>query len=426
MKRVLKKNKTNLSNLSLITEIIIPLSIIASFMAGWYFVIAATIHPLKIFKATFIFSLLFFVSISALIYAVITNLWIWILMLNVVFFVIGYLLKSKLFLGTKEKERLPKIIPANLKSKEHTAIIYFTHGEPETYDPLGWLNQFREFDEQKIKFVPFIARTFFINSLRKKYLTAGKSNHRSEHFRMMKEVEKLCKADSNSLTRFYMAFLDDQPGVKEALINAINDGAKQVVISNVFLTVSSHTACGYDMINSLDCEKKYGIPITFSEPLWNSDFLKQAFIEKVNEKIGETKKENVAIALIGYGQPDEWDKSFPTQTEQEIIFREKIIEKFVAVGFKPENLGMAWMDFKKPNITDLLSTFNYDTIEKIFYFAAAISADSLVSQVLIPEKMEKFSFPKHVQKINMGAWDAHPLVIKAIKDKIDEVLIKGN
>ena len=31
--------------------------------------------------------------------------------------------------------------------KFDTAVIYFTHGEPETYDPIGWLNQFREFDE---------------------------------------------------------------------------------------------------------------------------------------------------------------------------------------------------------------------------------------------------------------------------------------
>ena len=85
---------------------------------------------------------------------------------------------------------------------------------------------------------------------------------------------------------------------------------------------------------------------------------------------------------------------------------------------------MAWMDFKKPNIQDLLNTFTYDDIEKVFYFAAAISADSLMSQVLIPEKIAKFSFPNHLQVINLGAWDAHPMVIRAIKDKIDKILVE--
>ena len=214
------------------------------------------------------------------------------------------------------------------------------------------------------------------------------------------------------------------PGIEEAVINAINDGAKQIVVLTVFLTVSSHTACGADLIHNLDCEKKYGIQVEFTEPLWNSEYLKQAFVEKVKENLGEINKRNAAIALIGYGQPDEWDKTFPTQTQQEIIFREKIIEKFIEDGYKPENLGMAWMDFKKPNIKDLLDSFSYENIQKVFYFAAAISADSLMSQVLIPEKMEKYHFPKQVQLVNLGAWDAHPLVIKAIKDKIDKVLIK--
>ncbi len=404
----------------------ISAAIISGFLAGWYYVAVMTTHPLKIFRKTIVFSFLLFICVLNLAFSIFCNSWVFVLVLNFIFFIIGYLIKSRIFLSRKEKEKLPEIIPDNLKSKEHTAIIYFTHGEPETYEPMGWLNQFREFDEQKIKFVPFVARPFFINSLRKKYLTAGKSNHRSEHFRMMREVENLCNVDSNSLTRFYMAFLDDHPGVKEALINAINDGAKQIAISNVFLTVSSHTACGYDMIKSLDCEKKYGIQIAFTEPLWKSEFLKQAFIEKVNEKIGETKKENVAIALIGYGQPDEWDKKYPTQTQQEIIFREKIIKKFIDDDYKPENLGMAWMDFKKPSIQDLLKKFNYNKIEKLFYFAAAISADALISQVLIPEKIKKFPFPKHVKLTNLGAWNAHPLVIKSIKNNIDTVLCEIN
>jgi hypothetical protein len=407
-------------------SLVISIAIFFSFLAGWFYVIAATIHPLKIFKTTLVYSLFLFLSILNFVFSIFYGYWILILALNFLFFVLGYLIKSKLFLSTKEEINLPVINTENLNFKEHTAIIYFTHGEPEIYDPIGWLNQFREFDEQKVKFVPFVARTFFIHSLRKKYLIAGKSNHRAEHFRMMRAVEKLVEVEGRIKTRFYMAFLDDRPCVEEAVIKAINEGAKQIIISNVFLTVSSHTACGYHMINSLDCEKKYGVKVIFTEPLWNSEYLKQAFVEKVNEHIGEANKSNVAIALIGYGQPDEWDKTFPTQTEQEIIFREKIIEKFVEDGYKPENLGMAWMDFKKPNIIDLLNNFNYKNIEKIYYFAAAISADSLISQVLIPEKIEKYPFPKHVQTINMGAWDEHSLVIQAIKEKIDNVLIEIN
>ena len=49
-------------------------------------------------------------------------------------------------------------------------MVYFTHGEPEMYDPIGWINQFTEFDEQEISFVPLIARPYFLHKLRKGYL----------------------------------------------------------------------------------------------------------------------------------------------------------------------------------------------------------------------------------------------------------------
>jgi hypothetical protein len=176
----------------------------------------------------------------------------------------------------------------------------------------------------------------------------------------------------------------------------------------------------------MDCEKKYGIQVFFTQPLWDSEHLKKMFIQKVNANRGGVEKSKIAVILIGYGQPEEWDKTFPTQTEQEIIFREKIIEKFVEDGYNRENLGMAWMDFKKPGIQDLLNSLNFKNIEKVFYFAASISADALISQVLIPEKMAKYTFPVQVKLINMGAWNAHPLVIRAIKEKIEMVLSENS
>ncbi|MCC7572584.1 MAG: hypothetical protein KO464_04245, partial [Candidatus Methanofastidiosum sp.] len=76
------------------------------------------------------------------------------------------------------------------KGKGHTAIIYFTHGEPEDYNPIGWINQFREFDEQKIKFIPLLIRPIFLYMLRKKYIHVGFSQHKKTHEKMMKSLEE--------------------------------------------------------------------------------------------------------------------------------------------------------------------------------------------------------------------------------------------
>ncbi len=144
--------------------------------------------------------------------------------------------------------------------KGHNAVVYFTHGEPETYDPIGWINQFREFDEQGIKFVPFVARPVFAYMLRNKYLEAGKSNHRQVHHEMLRSLEKTYRLEGDSTTQFYICFLDDEPRPDAAVIEALNDGADTIIVVDVFLTISNHTAEGQNLIQELEVEEKLGIP----------------------------------------------------------------------------------------------------------------------------------------------------------------------
>lgn len=66
------------------------------------------------------------------------------------------------------------------------AVIYFALGEPETYDPIGWINQFNEFEEQIIHSIPMIARPILIHQLRNAYLKVGQSHHCQMYLHMLK------------------------------------------------------------------------------------------------------------------------------------------------------------------------------------------------------------------------------------------------
>ena len=399
-------------------SLIVPLT----FVTGWFFLESLTVHPVKIFWNVFLFTLLLALSLVVVAFAIRGGFIALPIITGIVMFLIGYLVNTKVFLSQKDSLISEEITRDPKSSGGHTAIIYLTHGEPETYNPIGWLNQFREFDEQGVRFIPFFARPFFIYMLRQKYLEVGKSNHRQGHINMLKKLEEAYRQEGDSSTQFYLCFLDDEPRPDAAVIEALNDGADKIVVATVFLTVSNHTAEGWKLVEKIDCKNKYGVDVRFSEPLWNSKTLMEAFIDKVYKQLGSTPKENVAIALIGHGQPDEWDKEWPTLTEQEISFREGIIELLTAEGFKKENMGIAWMEFKDPKPYDLMENFVNNGVEKIFYFAASISADAIHSQADIPELVHKYPFPRNIEVINLGAWNDHPLVIKAIKERIDSQL----
>lgn len=395
---------------------------ILSLLVGIFYVEFLTVHPLQMSRKLMATCTAFF-GVVALLVTGFNGMQLWLAAgLSFAVFLGGYLVMARIVLSRDDERPVPVLTrSADDPGLGHTAVIYFTHGEPETYDPIGWINQFREFDRQKIPFVPLIARPYFLHALRKKYLKVGKSEHRMTHQKMIASLERAFREEGDYSTCFYLSFLDDNPRPDAALIQALNEGASRIVVSEVFLTVSNHTAEGEEQIAKV-LEKFPDIPVSNTGPLYDSLTLQQMFVQRANAQLGGMEKAKVGILLVGHGQPDEWDREWPTETEQEIGFRLEVLNHFEADGYRRENMSLAWMEFKDPKPAGKIEEFVRNGVEKVLYFPAAISADSIHSQFDIPELVEKARIPAGFPLINLRAWNDDPLVIQAIKEKIDVCL----
>ncbi|MFO7651683.1 MAG: ferrochelatase [bacterium] len=394
-----------------------------AFLTGWFAVRYLVAHPLQMSLALAL-AVLFAVA-TLLVLSARFRPWHFAIVLPLAFvaFMGGWCLQTEAFMNRPDTRTSPELTrqPGD-PGKGHTAVVYFTHGEPETYDPIGWINQFREFDEQKIPFVPWLVRPFFAHALRQGYLRVGRSNHVFVHKQMIKALEAAYRAEGDSVTRFYLSFLDASPTPHAAAIQALNDGCSKMVVSEVFLTVSNHTAEGQNQVKGLDIEEKYGIPVSFTGPLYDSETLKRMFLERADAHSTDIDKSDVGVLLVGHGQPDEWDEEWPTETEHELAFRNGVLELLAANGYKRENLSLAWMEFKQPHPAPKVEEFVKGGVKRVLYFSAAISADAMHSQYDTPKLVNKAKVPPEVQLWNLGAWNDDPLVIRAIKEKIDPLL----
>jgi protoheme ferro-lyase len=164
--------------------------------------------------------------------------------------------------------------------------------------------------------------------------------------------------------------------------------------------------------------EQFGVPLKFTGPLWDSKTLHSMFLDEANAAIGDMDKSKVGVILVGHGQPDEWDQEFATETEQELLFRQKILDLLVEDGYQSENMGLAWMSFKEPKPAELVEKLLKNGVEMIVFFSAAISADSIHSQYDIPELIHEAEIPEDIPVINLGAWNDHPLTIQAIKELV--------
>jgi protoheme ferro-lyase len=217
--------------------------------------------------------------------------------------------------------------------------------------------------------------------------------------------------------------LDDNPRPDAAVIQALNEGASDIVVAEVFVSVSNHTAEGEELIRAVDVEA-YGATLRFTRPLWDSEILQRMMVARTNGAIGDTPRDRVGVLLVGHGQPDEWDRQWPTETEHEMEFRIRTLERFAEAGYVRQNLSLAWMEFKDPKPAEIVDRFHQDGVEKVVYFSAAISADSLHSQIDVPELVNQARSSREIPILNLGAWNDDPMAIQAIKERIDEQLVE--
>jgi protoheme ferro-lyase len=396
--------------------------ILAGFL-GVLFVQYLSVHPLQMSAYLLATCVVLFVLMIVLAVGFRRTSLMIAVVLSLGLFLAGYLSMTKIILARGDTRPVPELTRApGDPGSGHTAVIYFTHGEPETYNPIGWINQFNEFDKQGIDFIPMIARPFFFNALRNKYLEVGTSGHRKMHQQMIASLEEAYRAEGDTTTKFYLSFLDDNPRPDAAAIQALNEGASKIIVSEIFLTISNHTAEGEHQIQELNIEETFGIPVEYTGPLYDSQTLKSMFVNRANANIGNTDKAKVGILLVGHGQPDEWDVEWPTETEQELSFRNDVLDMLAADGYQQDNLSLAWMEFKEPKPAEMIEQFLDNGIEKLLFFSAAISADAIHSQYDIPDLVYEADYPEGFPIVNLGAWNADPIVIQAIKEKIDKLM----
>jgi protoheme ferro-lyase len=340
--------------------------------------------------------------------------------LLLVLFVAGYMGATLVYLAQTEQQELSAITRAESDPGDgHTAILYFTHGEPPAYSPMPWIGTFHELDKDGVSFVPWPFRPFFLSNVRREYLAIGGSAHNKVHQIMLHSLMLSMPEELSRGTRFYQAFLDSPPRPDEMAIQAINDGASKLIVLPVFLTESSHTTAGFEMLEQLELEK-YGVSVCEAKPLWDTDALQQMFVARADTHLNGVDKAKVGILLVGHGQPDDWDAVYPTQTEQENEFRAQVRERLIQAGYLPDNILLAWMEFKTPKITPAVQQLAAQGVERILVFSASISADSIHSDIQVPESVEAANLPEGIQVINMGAWGNSPLVIDAIRQRINE------
>ena len=118
-------------------------------------------------------------------------------------------------------------------------MVYFTHGEPSTYEPEPWVNMLFELKRTVPSFPPRPVWPFILAGIKRSFDAVVLSPHCAIHAETMDAVEQ---AVGRGDLRWYVSFLDADPPLRSAIAEAVRDGATDLILLTVFLTDSDHTA----------------------------------------------------------------------------------------------------------------------------------------------------------------------------------------
>lgn len=316
-------------------------------------------------------------------------------------------------------DRTPEAVaPVDLSAQRRVAVVYFTHGEPETYEPEPWVNMLHELDATVASFPPRPVWPFILAGIKSSFRSVGSSPHGRIHAQTMREVSD---AVGRPDVDWRLSFLDADPPLRDAVAEAARSGATDLVLLTVFLTDSDHTAEADDLDEAMGLSEA-GMRVVRTPVLWDDERLARMIARKVAAAAGDRDRSTVGVLLVGHGQPEEWDRTHPTETQQEVAFRSSVRDLLIADGFAADLVSDAWMSFRQPRVPDRVRELVGRGASTVIGVPVTISADSLHSLHDTPNLVRKGARGTGLEVVDVGAWNTDPLLVELLADRTRQAL----
>lgn len=311
----------------------------------------------------------------------------------------------------------PPAKPKPGASPTRQAVIFVDYGEPQVYDQQEFIQMFQSLDRSGLPTPPQLARPFLFYQVKKQYEAIARSPHRQSVEEMVARV----KAELPPDVLVYTSFLNDQPHFRETVVRAMGDGAKNIVVVPMFLAESASTDQIKKDLLRLNLPK-FDRKSIVTKPLWDARALSTMYVERALAGAGTTPLNKTAVVLIGHGQPESWDQAYPQTITQEKEFHDRLKKELIRAGFPEKNITQAWLEYRKPDITETVKKILPQKPQKILYIVPFMPADGLHTLYDAPQKLEKAKVPPNTEVVRIGGWNLHPAAIAVLAERANEGL----
>ncbi len=318
---------------------------------------------------------------------------------------LGYALTTFSVLTSAKKGWTPQAQPIQ---GDQTAVILLAPGESPEYETRSAARRLELADDPH-DMPPLLLRPFYMRDIKTKYAALGRSPYRDSHIELARKVQSRLDT-SYSVTA---AFYSDQPALAESLTQAIDSGARNIVLAHIRVAIPPDSVIAGDLMEGINPEQ-YGVRLRQTEPLWDSQLLPQIYVRRVLEALPGLgpDAENAGLLLVGRGHNQTSESAVRRFTEESSFLR-RVRDTLTRAGFDGKRVAIGWLRHS-PSAGESIQALINAGCKVVYCLPASFSADGINTLFDIPAQVDPIIKASGIKFVNLGAWNADDLAAEEI------------
>jgi protoheme ferro-lyase len=335
------------------------------------------------------------------------------LVILVLSFALGYILTTYAVLsGANSSSDVREVAESN----SNIATILLAQGEPPQYEARSAALRL-ELADDRADVPPPLLRPFYMRDLKNKYAAIGESPSRDYYLRLAEKVQS--RLDSRH--KVQMAYYSDVPTYRDAVRDAIESGARRIVVAHVRVSDPPDAVLSGEVLEGLNLERRE-VLLEHAGPLYNGDLLTQIYVRLIMESAAHTPDgaEEAGLLLVGRGH-SEGDEASRRRMEQETLFVNRVRDAILKIGFPEWRVRVAWLRYGTPPIPEAVTRLAESGCKTIYWMPATYIVDGVNTLYDIPAQMERAAESHNLRLVPLGAWNADSLAAQEIASRVRTV-----
>ena len=274
----------------------------------------------------------------------------------------------------------PETEGASDQTRTGVTVILSACVEPETYRPSTLTETFAEYDASGVPLPSLLTRPMLYAAERARYRQSASFSPGRSTCRVVAEALQEALSDDLRVDGVETEWCRPATALGSLVSRAATEGARAVLVVQLAIAESLLMEDARLLVDRLDGLAP-PVPVAYTPPLWGARSIAEMVVERVLDAAADRPRERVGVALVGHGQPEEWQAKHSAWSEHEMYFHHRVRTMLEDAGISDQNVRLAWLEWLDPDVVETVRHLAALDCELVLVVPASMPVETTLTLV---------------------------------------------